>query len=123
MSNNLSNQQLKPDPKGKAIASFVLGIVSMIPTVLFLIALLLATITESLLGLLVLLFPLSMIIGLIGLILGIKGLESSKRNLAKTGIVICLLALLVQPLFFMFVGFLPCPPYVCRLFEPLYLMF
>ena len=79
-------QQPKPDPKGKAIASFWLGVISVIAGTFML-----------------LMFPFFMVIpplvvGMItvpaGLILGIMGLKSTKRNFAIAGIVLSIIPLL-----------------------------
>lgn len=103
-----STQQSKPDPKGKAITSFVLGIVSIIPVAILLMltmgilvefpivwaiffAVFMITIVISPFSFLVLLF-----VALIGLILGREGLNSPKRNLAIIGIVLCIISALAS---------------------------
>jgi len=119
MNNNQSSsteasedKQTKPDPKGKAIASFVLGMVSIIPIVLFL-SIYIIPFGEGegghwQRGLFILFIGFvsifTMIVGLIGLILGIKDLKSTKRNFAIVGIILCVIGLLTglafAPVFF-----------------------
>ena len=100
--------QPKPDPKAKAIASFILGIISLVP-LLVLLPFILRIIPsyyfqsdEALypqLRLVLLLagdgvLTIGPITGLIGLILGVMGLKSTKRNFAIAGIALSIIALL-----------------------------
>ena len=81
-----TNQQPKSDQKGKAIASLILGIISILPLIeAFLFP------TEAIRYFLIRTPP----IAIIGLILGIMGLKSTKRNLAIVGTVLCVISLLV----------------------------
>ena len=107
-----AGQQPKPDPKGKAIASSVLGIISVIP-----LTLLIKIISYSqsfkdpefayagfMLGIIGFLtafvgIPLGGVAGFIGLILGIKGLKSSLKSLAIIGIILCIIGLLTAMLY------------------------
>lgn len=105
----MNNQQPKPDPKGKAIASFVLGIISVILTVLA--TLFLYTditipliengetdYTSAMIIIFTIILPIGIIgalTGFIGLILGIRGLRSSKRIFAIIGLVLSGMALLI----------------------------
>ena len=88
-----ADRPLKPDPKGKAITSFVLGILSVgvLALLVMCISLVKASYQNIILGLSLLLA----IPGIIGLISGIKGLKSTKRNFAIFGIILCLIGLLV----------------------------
>jgi len=86
-----ADKQTKPDHKVKAIVSFVLGIISVIPFFIFI---------------LYWFFPISFIFsfpymgstsfiaGLVGLILGIIGLKSSKKKIAIAGIILCIIGVL-----------------------------
>ena len=88
-----NTQPSKPDPKGKAIASFVLGIISVGILVLLVrfISLNKASYDIIILGLSLLLA----VSGIIGLISGIKGLKSTKGIFAIIGIILCIVGLLV----------------------------
>lgn len=87
-------QKPKSDPKGKAIASFVLGI----GTILVIVVLTKIR-SETVENFSIFILPGLFIILLIGLILGIIGLRSSKRIFAAIGIVmniVCLLFLFLK---------------------------
>lgn len=64
---NQTDMYVKPDQSGKATASLVLGLVSILGIVLWYIGI---------------------ITSIIGLVMGVKGLKSSKRNLAIAGTVL-----------------------------------
>jgi Ca2+/Na+ antiporter len=87
-----NTQQPKPDRRGFAIVSFVLGIISLIaPRLISLRPSGAETSTQMMWGFYIA-FPLmilSIITGLIGLILGIIGLRSSKKIFAIVGILLC----------------------------------
>ena len=91
MDNNLPS---KPDPKGKAIASIILGIISILILIgssfyyeMFREGKYAAAIYDLMLNQLLMLL-LASAIGFIALILGIKGLKSTKRYYAMAGIII-----------------------------------
>ncbi|OGZ17682.1 MAG: hypothetical protein A2Z78_00380 [Candidatus Nealsonbacteria bacterium RBG_13_36_15] len=107
MNDNLNNQQPKSDPKGKAIASFVLGIINVISfCIVGLFIILFLGIDEGSINLTYkgntflslgpnerlflgyLQFALTITLGLIGLILGRIGLKSSKKRNAIIGIIL-----------------------------------
>jgi len=121
------SEKSKPDPKGKAIASFVLGIISLVigvfgaltffqPKLLWPIFFPYGWDTSAAIALAFLIggpsFILSAIVGLIGIILGIKGLKSTKKNLAMTGIVLCgvILLFFIGVLIYIFWPFRPSIP-------------
>src|SRR3989344_6359359 len=100
-----NNQQPKPEPKGKAIASFWIGIISVIPMAF--IKILFNLISTPYSGspgdspgvtfytlVMAPFFILAVILGPIGLILGIIGLKSTKRNFAIAGIILTSLAII-----------------------------
>ncbi len=93
-SKNMANQvhqQLKFDPKGKAIASLLLGSIGVVLPFLFLI---MSWTTYSYPILWAPIFsPVELVIIIIGLILGNMGLKSTKRNFALLGIIMCLVGL------------------------------
>lgn len=113
----MNDQQPKPDPikytlkipvsgsELKAIASFVLGIASVTPLVVYILFSLILSLTGPHVGgfegpaavfifIILPLFILTIIAGPIGLILGIMGLKSTKRNFAIVGIILCIIGLL-----------------------------
>ena len=115
--NNMNNnQQAKPNPKGKAIASFVLGVIAVTGPLSSWITiwgpqwaryffpqwwLYHFKIYNTLSGL-VFHSPLSPIIwGLLGLILGIMGLKSSKKIFARIGIGLSIFSILLEIVVFM----------------------
>lgn len=112
MNNNQDIQRLKHDPKGSAITSFTLGIVSITPVLLVFLTITLAgtprfydsnisfgapgDTTEDMIVFLLILpvvlgWPIYLGAGLIGLFRGIKGLKSTKKNLAIIGIILCII--------------------------------
>lgn len=93
MNENINTQQIKPDPKEKAIASFVLGIISVIATVA---VWLLGEISTVEFGMLLVFFvtPVIVIAGVVGLVIGISGLRSTKKSFALIGITLCLIMIL-----------------------------
>lgn len=103
MNNNQDIRQPKIDPKGKAIASFVLGVVSLVigvfgaliafePRLLWPIFFPHGLDTSAAITLAIVIGGpsaiLNAIVALIAMILGIQGLKSSKGNLAMTGLVL-----------------------------------
>lgn len=104
------NQQPKPDPKGKAIASFVLGVAYLVWSVFSCLSIF--SDSSSIILIYIVFWPyiltvllfgsspdwmflLSLLpIPLIGVILGTKGLKSSKRNFAIAGIILSVVSLL-----------------------------
>jgi len=92
-----NNQQPKPDPKGKAIASFIFACISVVPQ-----AIMVLLISRSgphaggiiVEGFQVLYSPIGMMSAILGLILGIMGLKSTKRNFAVISIILCIIGLL-----------------------------
>jgi len=107
----------KSDSKGKAITSLILGIISILPVLAFLIALLLAVIAPGFMyfgatrgqsifvlytGItLIYLSPISILTGIVGIILGKLGLKSTKANLAKIGITLSALGLASSIIYFL----------------------
>jgi len=81
-------QQSKSDPKGKAIASLILGIISFTPIVTQLMMPFIYYLISPIRGIIVLFLRGILILSIVGIILGILGLKSSKRNFAITGIVL-----------------------------------
>jgi len=113
----MKTENLKPDPKGKATASFMLGIVSVTPLVVYIPSSLvlfllgshgggLESASGSLAFLVMSLCLLTIIAGPIGLILGVMGLRSTKRNFAMAGIILCIVGLVFLLAVFYFVGIL-----------------
>ena len=86
-----NNQQQKPDPKGKAIASLLLGVISVSPIIILSIVSP-AFSTMLTVGTWPWMHLLGGIAGLCGLILGIKGIK--KWYFSVPGIVLCLSGLL-----------------------------
>ena len=105
-------QQPKPDSKGKAIASILLGIVTVVLPVAALLFQLIPLINKphaggvigGIVSVFVPLIVLGVIAGLIGIVFGIMSLKP-QRNLALTGIILCITALLLE-LIYLFL-FLP----------------
>ena len=106
MDNRSITQQPKPDPKGKAITSLILGIISMFPLVVgFAGLVLLRWVAEdfywkhyNVLPLQVafaifFMSPIAFLSGVVGLILGKIGLKSSRKKLAISGIILSILGL------------------------------
>jgi len=91
---NQINHQSKPDPRGKAVVSLALGILSVIISLLPVLFLLLGMNPMAPSPILNIVFSLPLVV-LIGLILGILGLKSTKRNFAIAGIVLCAIGLIV----------------------------
>lgn len=106
---NQNIQQPKPNPKGKAIVSIILGIIVTILPFVILIPKLTSPHAGAVAGGILSIFGplliLAVIVGLIGIILGIIGL--AKRNLALIGVVLGVIALLFE-LLYLFL-FLPSP--------------
>lgn len=91
-------QQSKPDPKGKAIASLVLGAISILPFILLLIAFISPWEALRVFAYLFFVLPsyvLGLILATLGLICGTIGLKSSKKKLAITGIVFSTISLFI----------------------------
>jgi len=97
---NQTLQQSKPDPKGKAIISLVLGIVSMLLGLLPALFLALGMNPMAPLPILNIVFLLPLVV-LIGIVLGILSLKSTKRNFAIAGIILCLIGLLTPLYYFL----------------------
>jgi hypothetical protein len=97
---NQMEQSKKEDQKGKAIASLILGIVSILPLVgrIFIIYWI-KTIPAG--ELLVYLLTRTPLIAFLGLILGILGLKSTKKKFAIAGIILCLIGLIVPLYYFL----------------------
>ena len=76
MKNNSSSQQLKAVPKWRAVASLILGIISISLGIFF--------------GIIGAGFP-----ALFGLIIGVMGLKSHLRNVAIVGIILCIVGLTI----------------------------
>lgn len=87
-------KQSKSDHKGKAIASFVLGMISIM---LLILKLMIYYRAEG-----YIFYLIAFLTAIFGLILGMMSLESTKRNFAIVGIVLCLIGLLV-PLYSYFI--------------------
>ena len=93
----------KPGTKGSAVASIVLGIVTVTLPLYLLVGLANAPHAGGILGFFGPLLILAVIAGLIGLILGVTSLKSTKRSLALTGVIIGVITLLFEFLsFFLF---------------------
>jgi len=105
---NQINQQSNPDPKRKAIASLVLGIIS-VGLLLLLYGIIGATIILGIMemsGMGVFLMSLlfgALLSALVGLILGILSLKSTKRNFAIAGIILSAIGLLVLLYYFLII--------------------
>jgi len=81
MNNNQNIQQPKPDPKGKAVASFVLGIIAATPNLLILTNIPMVLYLDN--------PPItfaSLIIGVAAIVFGIMGISSSKRKYSIIGV-------------------------------------
>ena len=102
---NQLTKQFKFSLEGKAIASFVLGIISLVPLAtryLILPSLHLSPVLPLFLQIvLFIIFIGTPLFSLIGLILGISSLKSPKRNFAIAGTVLCLIGLLVSLYYFL----------------------
>lgn len=85
MEDNLANQ--KRDPKGKAIACFILGIISILPILLTLLTMYRAVMFAWMLSLI------TVPGAIIGIILGLLGLKSTKKKLAIGGIILSLIGI------------------------------
>jgi hypothetical protein len=97
MPNKQINSQIKSNPKEKAIASTVLGVISILGNVILFASLISFRLspfwkgifsTEIMTWITLIFFYLEWILPLLGIILGIKGLKSMKKNLAKLGIIL-----------------------------------
>lgn len=97
MESKLTIQQPKPASKGKAIASLVAGIISVISDMMLLTSfyfeLPLRGVIEQFAYFLFSLLILGWIFPVLGLILGIVSLKSIKKNLAIIGIILSLIGL------------------------------
>lgn len=89
-----NTQQPKPDPKGKAIASFWLGIITVILSLGFSLDFMLDFLSTGYLRASMFYVLPALIIGITGLILGRRGLKSSKRATARNGIILCIIGLI-----------------------------
>jgi len=98
MNSNSDNQRAITEPKWQAIASLILGIISILPGVSVLISLgtswqlvakIIAYLGLSFIGYWIWLFPAA------GFILGIIGLKYTKKKLAIAGIVLSLIGFMV----------------------------
>lgn len=87
MNNNQTNQQSKSDPKGKAIASVILGVISIVFITIIYIFPTGVSIGRRIYGI--------FLIALIGLVCGIEGLRSTRKGLAIFGIMICIISLII----------------------------
>ena len=98
---NSINQQSEPDSKRKAIFSLILGLISLILGLFPLLFLFLGMnpMAPSRILNIVFLLPITI---LVGLIFGIMGLKSTKRNFAIIGIVLSVIGLLVPLYYFLF---------------------
>jgi len=97
------NQQVKSNPKWGVIASLILGIISMIPVAIIeLMSRLAPVMWLSTINISAIFFIIAPLIALIGLILGIRALKSTKRNFAISGIILCIIGLLVPLYYFLF---------------------
>ncbi|KPJ56972.1 hypothetical protein AMJ49_02925 [Parcubacteria bacterium DG_74_2] len=115
--NDLNSQQTQSDPKGKALASLILAIVSLLPVILFLFFI--GTVPGGIegqptgtrkekFGIFALYFlltklvpyglPFLLIAAIVGIILGVKGLKSTKRRLAIWGIALSVIGLIIDSL-------------------------
>jgi len=90
----------KPDPKGKAIASFILGSISILPAIPLLIAILRKSLltTDFLIVLIYAMIGMGStyrvpLIPLLGVILGVMGLKSTKKSFAIIGLILSLIGL------------------------------
>jgi hypothetical protein len=97
-----NTQQPKPDPKGKATVSFMLGIISIIPLAISWVLDTLITpfmdnpntISSLSFSLGISFLPIASLLALIGAVLGIIGLKSSKRKYAIVGLILGIYVLL-----------------------------
>jgi len=110
----MNNQKINPDPKGKATASLILGILSILPPILFLFSLFVTIVAPGLIKgtygpspfvaytflLLLKYSPFSGLIGIVGIILGEKSIKSTKRKFAITGIVLSLIGVVISSYIF-----------------------
>ena len=93
-------EEPKPDPKGKATASFILAIISLLPYLLFVIYTIMANNIPALSGsnyLVVVVmasFIFTLIAAPIGIILGVQALKSTKRKTAIFAIILAIIAFL-----------------------------
>ncbi len=98
-----NNQQKKYDPKGKAITSLVLGIISGAP-MMFLVSMGILAYYMRIMGggtmpplfQHIVLFPLYTLMSIMGLIFGIQGLKSTKKNFAIAGTILCAIGLFLR---------------------------
>lgn len=105
------SQQPRPNPKGKAAASIVLGFIAAILPFAILLPELTSPHAGGVIGGILSIFGplliLAIIAGLIVIILGIMGLKPTKGNLALVGVILGIIALLFE-LLYLFL-FLPSP--------------
>ena len=87
MNNQSIVQQPKRNLKGKAIASLIIGIITNIFNIF---ALLSPMSGISVVNLFSVFF-----LALVGVVLGVGGLQSTNKNLAITGIILCIIALIL----------------------------
>lgn len=104
----MNNQQPKPDPKGKAIASLILGFVSVI-LVFYFISSIFTSLTYYLpetldMWLYSSIWFVTPLAGLIGIFLGGRCLTSTRSNFAKWGIMLSALSLLFFVFLILFIG-------------------
>ena len=102
--------QSKTNSKRKAIISLILGVVSIIPTILIGIlgTVLYLTKAPSIIEIIpfsgstiFILFFISIFSAITGIILGVQGLKSTKRKFAIAGIIFCLIGLLIPLYYFL----------------------
>lgn len=99
MNNNQNTQPIKPDPKGKAVASLILGIISTALVVITLVSIYGIMPLPKFFGPIafIVMYNFAVIpIAMIGWILGMKSLKSTKSNLAITGIILSIVGLLTS---------------------------
>jgi len=100
MNERIEYQRVKFNPQGKAIASLILGILSILPLIgRFLVIYWIKTIPAG--ELLAYLLVRAPLFAFLGLILGILGLKSTKRKFAIAGIILCLIGLIVPLYYFL----------------------
>jgi hypothetical protein len=93
-------QSKKEDQKGKAIASLILGILSILPLIgRFFVIYWIKTIPAG--ELLTHLLVRAPLLASLGLIFGVLGLKSTKKKFAIAGIILCLIGLIVPLYYFL----------------------
>jgi len=102
---NKFTPETKFDSRGKAISSFIFGIISGASTVLPIVIVELLTYLKSLPmvlpGLELIFYWIAPSTAIIGLIFGILGLKSTKKKFAIAGIILCLIGLIVPLYYFL----------------------